>query len=69
MGNIKEAITYLERYHEIKTEKTESGYRIINPQGVAMKVTEQAIINYANNLKRPPKIVSIIPNLWVLEGK
>ncbi len=61
MGNIKEAILYLERYHKIKVEKIENGYRIINAQGVAMKVTEQAVINYANSLKKPPKIFSLVP--------
>lgn len=57
--DIYKAIKYLDK-HKITAEKNGSDYIITNPQNVALRVTEQAVIDYALNLRNPPKIKSLV---------
>jgi hypothetical protein len=61
--NIDEAIVYLQT-KKMQIIKLDKGYQIINPQNVGIQVNEQAIINYAMELKHPKKVVSLVPNWY-----
>ena len=65
--DLQEAIKYL-KSHEITVEQKDGIYSITNAQGVSMKCTENAIINYAMHLKNPPKIRSLVGEFLRLQG-
>jgi len=56
--NIESEISYL-KTHGIKVDLCGENYNITNAQGVSLKVTPEAIINYVKQLKYDDKYQSI----------
>ena len=54
-SNIDSDILYL-KSHGIEVYRIDNDYKITNAQGVSLKVTETAIINYVKQLKYDDKM-------------